>query len=154
MRALLGIFLIASAAALQAAGAGTLARLHLRADFLLVSVLSISALTGEGAALIAAAGAGMCKDALSAGPFGLSSAVFAPLALLACWARPVRRPSRWAAPSAIAFAGTLAAGALYALFAALRSEPAPGDPGPLLACAAVNACIAPPLYWLWRAVLR
>lgn len=154
MKVLLGVFIIAAAATLQAACAGGMARLHLGADLVLVSVLSFSALSGDGPALAAAALGGLCKDAFSAGAFGASSAVFVPLALLVSRLRDVLWLAHWTTQSAIAFVGTLAAGALYALCAALRGEPAFGEPGPLLVAAAVNACLAPACFRIWRAVLR
>ncbi|HOE27691.1 MAG: hypothetical protein IT574_07305 [Candidatus Aureabacteria bacterium] len=154
MRALPAAFLIGLVAAVQAACAATPAGIRLPADPLLVSVLSIAALCGAEAAVLAAAFAGMCKDALSTGPFGVSAAVFIPLALLMNRLRLARGPAHWAVGSAAAFAGTLAAAALYLLFTALRGEPAYGGPGPLLAAALVNACIAPPLRLAWRLVLR
>jgi cell shape-determining protein MreD len=154
VKALLAAFLIGLVAAVQAACAGTPAGIRISADPLLVSVLSIAALCGGGAAVLAAAFAGICRDALSTGPFGVSSAVFIPLAVLQNRLRLPRGPGYWAVRSAAAFAGTLAASALYLLFTALRGEPAYVGPGPLLATALVNACIAPPLHLAWRAVLR
>ena len=154
MKVLLGVFIIAAAATLQAACAGVMARVHLGADLVLVSVLSLAALSGDGAAMAAAALAGLCKDAFSAGTFGASSAVFVPLAFFVSRLRDTLWLEHLTTQSAIAFAGTFAAGALYALYAALRGEPAFGEMGPLLVSAAVNACLAPACFRVWRAVLR
>lgn len=154
MKALLGAAIIALSASLQASGADLLSRLHLGADLLLVSVLSFAALSGEGASFAVAAAAGMCKDAFSAGPFGASSAVFMALAFFVNRLRAALWLAHWTTQSVIALLGTCAAGALYALVAAVRGEPACAEWGPLLLSAAVNACLAPVYFRAWRAVLR
>lgn len=154
MKVPLGVFIIAVAATLQSACAGTLARVHLGTDLVLVAVLSLAACAGHGPALAAAAFAGLCKDSFSAGPFGASAAVFVALAFLVGRLRGLLWLAHWTTQSAIAFLGTLAAGALYALCATLRGAPACGEMGPLLVSAAVNACLAPACFRVWRAVLR
>jgi rod shape-determining protein MreD len=154
VRVFLGVVILAAAATMQTACAGAAARLRVGVDLPLVAVLSLAMLVGEGGALAAAVFAGLCKDAFTAGAFGHSVAVLIPLAILVVRLRALLWTGHWAVQAAIAFCGTLAAAALYALLAALGGEPAGIGPGPLLAGAVVNAFAAPPCFRIWRAVLR
>jgi len=153
VRVLLGLFVLAAAAALQTAGGSCLARLHLGADPLFVCSLCCAMLAGDAATLGVAAFAGVLKDLFSAGVFGHSVAAFIPLALAVSRMRRALWTAHWTTQAFIAFTGTLLLWAVYCLLSALQGDAAPQGGWAALVSAVVNACIAPLLFPVWRAIV-
>jgi len=154
VRALLGIFILILAASAQSAGALVFSRMHVGIDFLLVCCICCALLAGEGAALTVAVCAGLFKDALSCDVAGHSVAVFVAISLMICGIRSRLWVIHWSAQAGCAFTGTLCAWMLYNLLAKAWGQPLEWAVGAVLSRACVNACIAPPLFRIWLAVVR
>ncbi|MDD5557119.1 MAG: rod shape-determining protein MreD [bacterium] len=154
MRALLALSLLVVAGAVQTILAHRLARIGLPLDLLLVCAVCCAMTAGEGATVGVAACAGLFRDAFSAGPFGHSAAVFIPVALLVHWTRRALGVTHGTTRALLAAGATIVAALLAGLFSRLRGEaPAPWI-GSAWAGALVNAAVAPPLFRVWRAVMR
>lgn len=153
MKAFLCAFILAAAASIQVIAGNRLARAHLGIDLLLVCCVCCALLAREGAALAVAVCAGLFKDSFSAGIFGHSVAVFTPLALLLNRVRRAFWIAHWTTQAGLAFAATVIAWLLYGIFSRIYGEPADWGVGHILATAALNACVTPPVFKVWRAVL-
>ncbi len=151
MRLVLAIFILALAATLQTVLA---AEIGIYIDFLFVSLICCALQLGELPTLAVAIMAGILKDSFSACIFCHSVAVFVAIGLIISKLRHLLFAGHWTTQFGLAFAGTLAAWVLYNILLKVWGLPVEAALGFTLKSAILNACVAPVVFKIWRAILQ
>lgn len=154
MRLLLTIFILLVAATFQTVTADKLAWMHLSVDFLLVSVICCALQLNGLSVLGVAVFAGLLRDSFSASVFGYSVAIFVPIGLAVCKLREFLWVGHWTTQAGLAFACTVVGWVLYSVLLKMGGLPLESGIDYVLKSALLNACVTPPMFKLWRAVLQ